>query len=170
VPKLYASAFKTENMHFEISFQLMGLVGKISSESVRLVEHAYINIFHWILCWVINLIFISFLCFMHNGRQQIRDGVPTKCWTSISTSGITLEPSAKQSSNFGNIAWLIVLHYASLKSLGFSCFTTLSTFFFPFFSLSLFLLWPLQLLLCYRAFNARNQCWLWMHHLSFLHL
>jgi hypothetical protein len=46
MPKLYVSAFKTKNMHFEISFQLMGLVGKISFEYVRLVEHAYINIFH----------------------------------------------------------------------------------------------------------------------------
>jgi len=69
---------------------------------------------------------------MHNGRQQICDGVSTKCWTSISTSGITSKPSAKQSSNSRNRAWLIVLHYASSKSLGFSCFTTLSTFFFFF--------------------------------------
>ncbi len=72
---------------------------------------------------------------MHNGRQWIRDGVSTKCWTSISTSGITSKPSAKQSSNSRNRAWLIVLHYASSKSLGFSCFTTLSTFFFLFFVL-----------------------------------
>jgi len=69
---------------------------------------------------------------MHNGRQQICDGVSAKCWTSISTLGITWEHSAKQSSNSGNIAWLIILHYASSKSLGFSCFTTLSTFFFLF--------------------------------------
>jgi hypothetical protein len=69
---------------------------------------------------------------MHNGRQWIRDGVSTKCWTSISTLGITSEPSGKQSSNFVNKAWLIVLHYVVLKSLGFLCFTTLLTIVFLF--------------------------------------
>jgi len=69
---------------------------------------------------------------MHNGWQWIRDGVSTKFWTSISTLGITSEPSGKESSNSTDKAWLIVLHYVLLKSLGFLCFTTLLTIVFLF--------------------------------------
>ncbi len=53
-----------------------------------------------------------------------------------------------------------------VEILGFFMFHNIVNNCFSFFSVSLLLLYPLRLPLCYRTFNICNQCWLWLHHLS----